>query len=71
MPSQWKKIPCATFVLEGGGITAEILVQILIIVNKLEVFSRVDDKVPFILLDGHLIRFDPLFLAYVNNLAHK
>ena len=66
-----KTIPCATFVLDGGDITAEILVKILMILNKLEVFPRVDSAIPFILLDGHLTWLDFLFLVYINNLGRK
>ena len=66
-----KTIPCATFVSEGGGITAEILVEILMILDKLEVFPRIEGAIPFILLDGCLTWLNPLFLAYVNNPDHK
>ena len=66
-----KTIPCATFVSESGGITAEILVSILQILDGLQVFSRDDGSMPFLLLDGHSTRLDPLFLAYVNNPAHR
>ena len=39
--------------------------------RQLEVFPRIDGAVPFILIDGHLTRLNPLFLAYVNNPEHK
>ena len=59
-----KTIPCATFVWGGGGMIAEILVNILVIFNKFELFPRIEGAVPFILLNGHLTRLDPPLLSH-------
>ena len=63
-------IPCMTFVSESGGITAEILVVILTILDNLNVFLRINGLIPFLLLDGHFTRLDPLFLKYINDPLH-
>lgn len=66
-----KKIPCASFVSESGGITADILVKVLKIMDDLNLFPRVNGSMPFLLVDGHQSRLDPVFLEYINNAGHR
>ena len=66
-----KEIPCATYITEGGGINADILVDVLKMLDKLDVFPRVPGgPVPFLILDGHESRLDPKFLTYINDVGH-
>jgi hypothetical protein len=51
---------------ENGSITAELLVEMLKVMDRLNVFDRADNVPPFLILDGHGSRFDLLFLQYVN-----
>jgi hypothetical protein len=37
---QGKEIPCAIYITEGGGISGDILVSVLTILNGLDVFPR-------------------------------
>jgi hypothetical protein len=48
-----KKIPCGTYISESGGITAEILVETLKILDDLGVFDRASRKIPCLIIDGH------------------
>jgi hypothetical protein len=66
-----KDIPCATFVTEGGGISADILVDVLTILDTLDVFPRVPGgPIPVLIIDGHESRLDPKFVAYINDPRH-
>ena len=48
-----KKIPCATYVSESGGITADILVAVLTVLDELDVFPRDSGINMFMLIDVH------------------
>ena len=48
-----KQIPCATYVSESGGITADILVAVLTVLDELDVFPRDSGITPFMLINGH------------------
>ena len=48
-----KTIPCATYVSESDGITADILVAVLTVLDELDVFPRDSGITPFMLIDGH------------------
>jgi hypothetical protein len=61
-----KTIPTFCCCSENGSITAELLVEMLKALDKLEVFDRSDGVPPFLLLDGHGSRFDYDFLKYIN-----
>ena len=66
-----KQIPCATYVTEGGGISGEILVDVLRILDALEVFPRVaGGPIPFLIINGHESQLDPKFLMYINDEDH-
>ena len=56
------------FASKGGGITAQILVETLKYLDKLNVFPR-DTELPSpsLSLDGHGSRLAPVFIQYVNN----
>jgi hypothetical protein len=68
-----KKIPCMIRYSESGGITAEILTDILRTFDTLDVFAdaRLEGIRPMLLIDGHSSRFDVGFLEYVNTDPHK
>jgi hypothetical protein len=38
---QGKEIPCAIYITEGGGISGDILVSVLTILDGLDVFSEI------------------------------
>ena len=66
-----KTIDCQVYLSPGGGITAEILVSILKSIDDSGILPRIPGgPIPSMLLDGHQTRLDPLFLAYINDLAH-
>ena len=62
-----RTIPCATYVGESGGITADILVAVITVLDELDVLPRDSGITPFMLIDGHSSRLDPKFLKYINN----
>ena len=67
-----KEVSCFYAASPHGGITPEILVDTLRHIDKHEVFPRDDNKPPpFIILDGHNLRFDYKFLSYINDDKHK
>jgi hypothetical protein len=51
---------------ENGSITADLLVDMLSVIDSLGVFDRSDRVPPFLLLDVHGSRFDIKFLQYIN-----
>jgi hypothetical protein len=66
-----KKVPCMAFVLESGGITAEILVDVLKNFDELDLFPRTENgPTPFLLVDGHHSRMSPQFMEYINDKGH-
>ena len=66
-----KEVPCFCRWSEKGGITSEILRDILQTLDKLDLFPRVNGVRPFLLLDGHGSRFELPFLAYINDPEHE
>ena len=66
-----KTIPCTTYVSESGGITADILVAVLTVLDELDVFPHDSRINPFMIIDGHPPRLDPKFLTYINNCDHQ
>ena len=64
-------IDCLTFSSKSGGITAEILVDILKYFNRKKIFPQIPGgPIPFLLVDGHNTQLDPTFIAYINNIEH-
>jgi hypothetical protein len=66
-----KDVPTFCYCSENGSTTAEILVDMLSVMDKMQLFDRSDGVPPFLLLDGHGSRFDLKFLRYVNNPTTK
>jgi hypothetical protein len=63
-----KTVPCYTTASPHGGITGEILTDLLKFMDGLELFPRVENGPrPVLLLDGHNSRFNLAFLQYVND----
>ena len=63
-----KKLPTMCCCSESGSITADLLVAMLKVINKSEVFDRTNGILaPYLLLDGHGSHFDLTFLEYINN----
>jgi hypothetical protein len=63
-----KTVPCYTTASPHGGITGEILTDLLRFMDSLELFPRTENGPrPVLLLDGHNSRFDLAFLQYVND----
>ena len=63
-----KKIDCSS---KSGGITAEILVNILKYFDSREIFPQFPSGyIPFLIVDGHNTQLDPTFIAYINNIEH-
>ena len=48
-----KLVPCLTYASKSGGITGEILVQILKEFDTLDLFSHVNGNIPVIVINGH------------------
>ena len=67
-----KEIPCMVRYSTGGGITPEILTDILRTLDKLGVFEKEREEGirPFLLLDGHQSRFSVTFLEYITDPDH-
>jgi len=64
-------VPAFCCCSENGSITAELLVEMLKVMDRLNLFDRTDNVPPFLILDGHGSRFDLLFLQYINATATK
>ena len=66
-----KILPTMCCCSESGCITADLLVAMLKVFDKSEVFlERTDGIAPFLLLDGHGSRVQLTFLEYINNPAN-
>lgn len=66
-----KRIPMLPLISPSGGITGQLLVEILMYLDKLEVYERIPGgPVPVIVLDGHDSRLELCFLEYINDPAH-
>ena len=62
-----KQVPCLFRFSEKGGITSEILIDILKALDTLGVFdaNRANGIKPLLLVDGHITHFDLAFLHYI------
>jgi len=60
-------VPCFCACSESGSITGELLAEMLRFIDKLNIFDRSDQVLPFLLLDGHGSRFELAFLEYITN----
>ena len=67
-----KIVDCLTYVSESGGITGDILVEILKYFDDIDLFPCIDgDPIPVLILDGHQSRLDPKFVEYINDEVHQ
>ena len=65
-----KDIPAFVCCSPGGGITSDLLTEMLKRMDGLDLFPRKEGgPKPFLLLDGHGSRFQIPFLRYINNLS--
>jgi hypothetical protein len=66
-----KQIPYLPLTSPSGGITGDLLVEILSWLDKNEVFDRVDGgPEPFLVLDGHESRLSAVFVDYITSPEH-
>jgi hypothetical protein len=66
-----KVVDCLTYTSESGGITGEILVEILTYFDYIDLFPRVPGgPIPVLIVDGHQSRLAPVFVEYINNKNH-
>jgi hypothetical protein len=63
-----KVVDCLAYTSKSGGITGEILVEILTYFNSIDLFLRVPGRpIPMLIVDGHQSRLAPVFVEYINN----
>ena len=67
---QGKTIPCLVRWSPNGSITSDILRDAIHTLDHHDIFDRSNNKMPFLLLDGHQSRFDVPFLEYITNTNH-
>jgi hypothetical protein len=63
-------VPCMVQYSSHGGITGKLLTNCLRKMDELKLFPRVDNKLPFLLVDGHDSRYDKEFLEYIHGEDH-
>ena len=67
-----KVVDCQCYASSSGGITGEILVEILDTFDKMNLFPRLDGgPIPMMIIDGHQSRLDPQFIEYINDKGHR
>ena len=67
---QGKALPMMCQWSGGGGISGEILTNILKMINTSGVLDRSQGVMPFLLVDAHASRFSLEFLRYINYASH-
>ena len=65
-----KTIPCLVRWSPNGSITSQILRDAVHTLDYHDIFDRSNQKMPFLLLDGHQSRFEIPFLEYITNTDH-
>jgi hypothetical protein len=61
-----KVVDCLTYASESGGITGDILIEILKYFDESDVFPRIPGgAIPVLIVDGHQSRLDPKFVEYI------
>ena len=65
-----KTIPCLVRWSPNGSITSQILKDAVHTLDHYCSFDRSQQKMPFLLLDGHQSRFEVPFLEYITNADH-
>ncbi|CAB9520434.1 expressed unknown protein [Seminavis robusta] len=66
-----KEVPCFMDVSPHGGITSQVLANVLAYLDKLDVFPRDQGPLPCMILDGHNERFGVPFVRYVLDKQHE
>lgn len=67
-----KVVPYLPLVSPSGGITSDLLVEILVYMDSLDLFDRRQGgPCPMLILDGHESRLGLQFLEYINSECHK
>ena len=64
-----KEIPTFVSCSPNASITSQILADMLAFIDNIGIYEREENKIPFLLLDGHHSRLEPPFLDYINNEA--
>ena len=63
-----KVVDCLTFISESGGITGNILVDILTYFDQIDLFPHVSGgPIPFLVVDGHQSWLYPKFVEFIND----
>ncbi len=61
-----------SFASKSGGITGDILVDILKYFDQIDLFPCVDGgPIPELTIDGHQSHLDPKFVKHINDNGHK
>lgn len=69
---QGKQISCKTYISKSGGITPDILVDILVTLDSLNVFDcTAKNAQPILILDSHKSQMNVKFLKYITKKDHK
>ena len=66
-----KKVPCFCAWSPKGGITSDILTDIIRTFDTFELSPRINNIKPVIPLDGHGCRFELPFLSYIHDPSHE
>ena len=67
-----KEVDCLAFVTESGGITGEILVQVLTYFDLIDLLPRViGGPILVLIVDGPQSRLNPAFIDYINDERHQ
>ena len=67
-----KTVHCLSLCSKSGGITGEILVDILAYFDEIDLFPRVEGgSIPMLIVDGHQSCLHPKFIHYINNEGHE
>ena len=66
-----KEVECLVYASESGGITGDILVDILTYFDSIDLFPQVfGGPIPVLIVNGHQSHFNPSFIEYINNEHH-
>jgi hypothetical protein len=66
-----KIVPCLVEGTPNGSITSKLVGKALKHMGRLELFDQSDGICPFLLLDGHVSRFELPFVEYITDPAHE
>ena len=63
-----KVVDCLAYTSESGGITGEIMVEILTYFDSIDLFPRVPGgTIPMLIVDRHQSHLAPVFVEYIND----